>query len=307
MDLSGAYIPQPISRWASNSNVYSDCSGENYIPLSNSNVPDSNPAPYTTNANHHPEDDDRLLGIFRGNPLVSAVREGLRNRNPAFECPVEQRAENPAPEDDDADDEGESDDEVTQQDVNRMRTYLQARSPWITREQVLGYSIHLVNVLWSFLMTSYQVTKKVSWSVYSGLQAETYYFFKDSAHPWDARRVNLSRAGSPHVDWHYNADTKTFSRPENDGHLHHFPYLTAEIYHGDLSLYDITSFTESLKWTGGTTAPSPNHVLSAWSLETGILLDPSLPLVLKVITQDGEESSIPLYTPTAAQLAAAST
>lgn len=290
MDLSGAYIPNPTTY------VYSDCSGEQYSPLSNSNVPETNPAPYTGHATRATED-DRVLGLFRRHDGGNELRN--RNHNPVFECPVEQTSS------DDADD--EEDKEVTQEQVNQMRTYLQARSPWITRDQVLMYSIHLVNLVWGFLSTSYDVTKKVTWSVYAGLQPETYYFFKDSAHPWDTRRVNLSRAGSPHVDWHYNADTKTFRREENDGALHHFPYLTAEIYHGDLALYDITSFAESLRWTGGDVAPSANHVLAAWTLQTGILLDPSLPLVLKVINQEGEESSIPLQSPTAAQLAAAST
>lgn len=292
MDLSGAYIPNPTTY------VYSDCSGEQYSPLSNSNVPETNPAPYTCNGTTAIED-DRVLGLFRRHDGENHLRN--RNHNPAFETAVSQDAG-------DADDEAESDDEeISQEQVNQVRAYLQARSPWITKEQVLMYSVHLVNLVWSFLNTSYDITKKVTWSVYSALQPETYYFFKDSAHPWDARRVNLSRAGSPHVDWYYNADTRTFSRQENDGHLHHFPYLTAEIYHGDLALYDITSFTESLKWTGGHTAPSANHVLSAWSLNTGILLDPSLPLVLKFINQEGEESTIPLHKPTAAQVAAAST
>ena len=117
--------------------------------------------------------------------------------------------------------------------------------------------------------------------------------------------MNLSCAGSPHVDWHYNADTKTFSRPENDGHLHHFPYLTAEIYHGDLALYDITSFTEALHWTGGETAPYANHMLAAWYIQTGILLDPSLPLVLRVINEEGETTVIPLHTQSQNRAAAA--
>lgn len=292
MDLSGAYIPNPTTY------VYTDCSGENYIPLSNSNVPDTNPAPYNSDGTRAIED-DRVLGLFRRYDGDNQLRN--RNHNPVFECPVEQKST------EDADDEGESDEEVTQEQINQTRAYLQARAPLITRQQVLLYSVQLVNLVWGFMSSAYQFTKKVANSVYVGLQPETYYFFKESAHPWDARRVNLSRAGSPHVDWFYNADTHTFSRQENDGHLHHFPYLTAEIYHGDLALYDITSFTESLKWTGGETAPSANHVLSAWFLDTGILLDSSLPLVLKVITQDGVESTIPLHTPTAPSNAAAST
>lgn len=298
MDLSGAYIPNPTTH------VYSDCSGEQYIPLSNSNVPDTNPAPYNS-AVILATEDDRLLGLYHSR--YDGTNE-LRNRKTTtvFECPVQQE---PLEENVDAQEEEEDaqEEEVTQEEVNHMRAYLMARSPWITRDQVLLYSIHMVNLIWGFVVNSLQYSQKITSGVYAAFQSEVYYFFKDSAHPWDARRINLNRAGSPHVDWFYNADTKTFSRSENDGHLHHFPYLTAEIYHGDLALYDITSFTESLKWTGGDVAPSANHVLSAWALQTGILLDSSLPLVLKVITQEGEESTIPLYSPTAAELAAAST
>ena len=304
MDLSGAYMSTPIL--GSNAYVYTDCSGENYIPLSNSNVPDTNPAPYNSDGTRwiDPSTVDREIELFRryGGRGGSELRN--RNPNPAFETPVEL--------DQDADDEAEesneeSEEEVSQEQIRFVRAYLQARSPWITREQLLVKSIFYMNLVWNFLTSAYTVAKKVSSNVYKSFQEETYYFFKDSAHPWDARRVNLSHAGSPHVDWYYNADTRTFSRQENNGQFHHFPYLTAEIYHGDLALYDITSFTESLKWTGGESEPSANHVLSVWSLETGILLDPSLPLVLKVINQEGEESTIPLHTPPAASPAAAST
>lgn len=294
MDLSGAYIPNPTTY------VYSDCSGEQYSPLSNSNVPEITPAPFNSDGTRLVED-DRVLGFFRRNDGENQLRN--RNHNPVFECAVEQKTAV----DSDNTDEAEEQEEVTQEEINHVRSYLQARTPWITRDQVLMYSVRVLNFVWSFLMSSYDVTKKVSSGVYAAFQPETYYFFKDSAHPWDARRVNLSCAGSPHVDWYYNADTRTFSREENDGHLQHFPYLTAEVYHGDLALYDITSFTESLKWTGGDSAPSANHVLSAWSLATGILLDPSLPLVLKIINQEGEESSIPLHTLPAVQPAAAGT
>jgi hypothetical protein len=289
MDLSGAYSCNPTTY------IFSDCSGEHYSPLSNSNVPESNPAPYELYV------DSTMIELRRRNVNHNTNLNTNINQNPVFESAVEQTAEDDENENDD------DDDDVSQEQVNQVRTYLQARSPWITQEQVLVFSIRLVNLVWGVLFSTYQVTKKVTWNVYSGFQPETYYFFKDSPHPWDASRINLSRAGSPRVDWFYNADTKTFSRSENDGHLHHFPYLTAEIYHGNLALYDITSFTEALKWTGGEVAPSANHVLSVLSLETGILLDSSLPLVLKIITQEGDESIIPLHIPTTAQVAAAST
>jgi hypothetical protein len=269
-------------------NIISDCSGQP-VPYENEdqhNRINPNPAPYEEGSQI--PDNERDLDIFhRMIRRPEAVPESQDNDN-----------------DGDADNEAsdaESEEEQEQVQVAR-RLPIVVQHPFITRESVLYYSLQLINFVWAFLSTTAKYTKKVSTSVYSGLQEQTYYFFNNSPVPWDARRVNLNAAGSPHVDWYYNADTKMFSREENDGHYHHFPYLTAEIYHGDLSLYDITSFTESLKWSGGEVPPSANHVLAAWFIETGVLLDPSLPLVLRVCNQEGEMNSIQLHqqTPPAA-------
>ena len=294
MDLSGAYLMN-----CSNQSTFTDCSGQEYLYLNNSNIPDSSPAPFEGGS---VSTDERDLDIFR------RYVGSNRNTNPTPEDSHQAESRDASDEDsDDSEDDCEVHHEnevVTQQEVNNFRAYLNAgfvrvhQQSWIRPEDLLYYSLQFINLVWAFLTTATQVTKKVSTHVYRGFQSELYYFFKDSPIPWDAHRVNLRSAGSPHVDWYYNADTKTFSRAENDGHLHHFPYLTAEIYHGDLALYDITPFTEALHWTGGTTAPSANHVLAAWYLQTGILLDPALPLVLKVINEEGETTTIPLHTQT---------
>lgn len=276
-DLSGAIVGSNV--------VVSDCSGQpipyDTYDAERLNHSNPTPAPYET-ARTAIAEHDRELDILR------------RLTNPV----------NPPPpiQENDADDEGsDSESESENEIVQRLPVVVQ--HPYITREAVLYYSLQFINLVWALLESTIKVTKKVSTSVYSGLQEQTYYFFKDSAFPWDSRRVKLHAAGSPHVDWYYNADTKIFRREESDGHLHHFPYLTAEIYHGDLALYDITSFTESLKWTGGDAAPSANHVLSAWYLETGILLDPSLPLVLRICNEEGEMKTIPLHQASAAAAA----
>ena len=267
-------------------NIISDCSGQPvpYESEDQHNRINPNPAPYEEGS-QIPEN-ERDLDIFH-----------RMIRRPGRSETAQETSE-------DADDEeSESEEEQVQQVTRRLPIVVQ--HPFITREAVLFYSLQLINLVWAFLSTTAKYTKKVSTSVYSGLQEQTYYFFNNSPVPWDARRVKLNAAGSPHVDWYYNADTKMFSREENDGHYHHFPYLTAEIYHGDLSLYDITSFTESLKWSGGEVPPSANHVLAAWFIETGVLLDPSLPLVLRVCNQEGEMNNIQLHQQTAP--AAAST
>ena len=72
----------------------------------------------------------------------------------------------------------------------------------------------------------------------------------------------------------------------------------------NLTLYDITEFVESIRFfhdegvpsvPSATSVPSAEHVLSAWSLESGILLNKSGSLVLSVIDENGEGEDIPLY------------
>ena len=105
--------------------------------------------------------------------------------------------------------------------------------------------------------------------------------------------MKLSVAGAPRIEWTYNSDTQLFVSPGFEGRSQHLPYLSAGIWHEGLLLYTITDFIEDCKYQSEE-PPSPQHILSAWFLKTGILLDPSLPFVLKVISEEGEEQEVPL-------------
>ncbi len=187
-----------------------------------------------------------------------------------------------------------------QADETRMRNALRQimRNPLPTfpsSSTVLMWAIHLTSLAYTALDTVLFYTGKITRGVYRSLQTETYYFFKGSYVPYDSRQVKLNVAGVPHVEWYYNPTTKVFSKQEAEGQPKHFPYLTAEVYHDTLSLYDLTSFVENIRWVGGETPPSPNHILSAWFLETGILLDPTLPLVLQVINENGDTQRLRIH------------
>ncbi len=160
---------------------------------------------------------------------------------------------------------------------------------------ILMWTIHFTSLAYTAIDTVLHYTGKIARGIYRSVQTETYYFFKGSYVPYDSRHVKLNVAGVPHVEWYYNPDTKVFSKEEATGQPKHFPYLTAEVYHDTLSLYDLTSFVESVKWTGGDSAPSPNHILAAWFLATGILLDPTLPLVLQVIDEEGNTQRLRIH------------
>jgi hypothetical protein len=87
-----------------------------------------------------------------------------------------------------------------------------------------------------------------------------------------------------------------FTNPKGSSVVSRFPWLSAEIKYLDLTLYDITEFIESLRYCSDqTNYPSAERVISAWSLESGIVLDKVGSLTLSIINEDGDTQHIPLY------------
>lgn len=132
--------------------------------------------------------------------------------------------------------------------------------------------------------------------VYRGIADDEYAFHRGSNVAFSLYKLKTESAAAASLEWIYSVDTKQFKHviasPEDE--TQYFPYLSAEVYHGNLRLYDISDFVSQLKWTArtGTERPTAKHVLSAWSLETGVVLDVALSLSLHVITETGEEEVI---------------
>jgi hypothetical protein len=132
--------------------------------------------------------------------------------------------------------------------------------------------------------------------VYRGIADDEYAFHRGSNTAFSLYKLKSESAAAASLEWIYSTDKKQFKNiiasPEDE--LHYFPYLSAEVYHGNLRLYDISEFVSELKWTAcqGAERPTAKHILAAWSLETGIVLDVSLSLSLHVITETGDEEVI---------------
>lgn len=197
----------------------------------------------------------------------------------------------------DIDDESDSDTEELSESVMReiVEEQNRRRSQWITKESLLYWGIHITSLLWNYSSLAAYYVYKAAQGAYRGVQNQSYLFFEHSTVPYQASHVKLNTPGAPTVEWTYDFDSRTFrsSSASADEHPKHMPYLTAEVYHQELSLYDLTEFVQGLHYTG-TTAPSVRHILAAWFLHTGILLDLSLPMSLKVFTEEGEEKTVSL-------------
>jgi hypothetical protein len=199
-----------------------------------------------------------------------------------------------AVEEDEDEDEDEDEEEVTS---NMMREIIdeqnRRRSQWMTRESLLYWSIHLTTLFWNYSSLAAYYVFKAAQGAYRGVQNQTFYFFEHSTVPYNASHVKLNSPGTPTIEWTYDFDSRVFRKSESTDEMKHLPFLTAEIYHEGLSLYDLTEFVQSIHYSG-TVAPTAHHILGAWFLHTGILLDTSLPMSLKVFTEEGEEVVIPL-------------
>lgn len=137
--------------------------------------------------------------------------------------------------------------------------------------------------------------KRVGWSVWRSLTPMTFVFFEHSFHPWPKMDIVLDSAVAPPIEWLYMPQQRIFQQPHSRRHWRHVSWLSAQIKHGDnLVLQDITEFVNSLHWIGEQ-PPKPEHILAAWTLETGIVLNPALPLSIAIIDDDGSEQTLMLY------------
>ena len=203
-----------------------------------------------------------------------------------------------------------SDDEQEQEEVEAQIQEqvhdqpLVVHNQWSISPQYALYALVTFNFLWTVTKSITGFTYTVGKSVWKTLQPDTYYFFEGYDAAYKASDYTRSGPGVPPVEWVYDSKKKSFMNPMGSQRSHHLPWLSAEIKHMNLTLYDITEFVESIRFfhdegvpsvPSATSVPSAEHVLSAWSLESGILLNKSGSLVLSVIDENGEGEDIPLY------------
>jgi hypothetical protein len=166
--------------------------------------------------------------------------------------------------------------------------------------QFMVYALRFLNTSAQFLQFVWLLFGNVGRGVQRSFQDDVYVFFKDSVHPYFVKDVQLNVSGTPEVEWYYNSKTHTFIsanlyNTSETYHTHHVPFLTAEVKYDDLTLYDISEFVNSVRWAGENEAmPSVSHLISAWSLSSGIVLKRSPQMKLSVINTDGNETAIPL-------------
>lgn len=155
-----------------------------------------------------------------------------------------------------------------------------------------------IQFFWSILRVVTAKSIIVGKSVVRALQPQNYVFFKGSDIPYRAQDYTVSGPGVAPIEWYYDAEKYTFIsstlyNTSTDYETHHLSWLSAEIKYNNMVLYDITDHVEQIRWAG-TDAPTATHVLSTWSLQSGVVLNKDNTLTLHTLNEDGTESQLPI-------------
>jgi len=158
--------------------------------------------------------------------------------------------------------------------------------------QQLFVSVYMWLVNTSTLV--YKQTTKTTRFILNSAREENYVFFEGSTAPVYERNYENRNPGSSKVLCIYNKDTNTLildaTRPSRT-----LEFSTAELYHGDICLYDMTSFFDSTLWKGDRFPPSLSMWMGVWSLVNSTYLDTSMEFRLHITTMDGRCAELDIW------------
>jgi hypothetical protein len=141
---------------------------------------------------------------------------------------------------------------------------------------MLLYLIRLFNLVTNALAYSFERCGKVWAALEESLTGKEYIFFELNPAPYAELAVNEKASGSARAEWLYDADQKVFTQyGAHGGNNKPLPILSLEILYKEKVFYDLTDFAEMIRvrTTAGDLAPCIPHILGAWSLSSGVVLD----------------------------------
>lgn len=145
----------------------------------------------------------------------------------------------------------------------------------------------LYNRVYEYSRPILSFAQRLYTNIYSTFYPETYYFFEGSSHPYSSLIAKKEGLAVATLEWTYIKDTHRFLDTSITIKDHPISWLSAEIKQDSHVLYDITPFLEQVRWRG-LAMPSADHILEAWSLDSGFILNKKLHLNLEYINDEGE-------------------
>jgi hypothetical protein len=143
-------------------------------------------------------------------------------------------------------------------------------------------------------------------TLYTGVRnafsVKTHILFEGISTPYDKVLVNTGAPSSAMPLWWYNKDETAFIEwsPLNDRDVKKgvsLPILSMTIVDEGRAIHDLTDFLETVRvfHTNGV-FPSIAHILGAWSLSSGIVLNTKREYFASIITSDADTLALPVDT-----------
>jgi len=151
--------------------------------------------------------------------------------------------------------------------------------------------------LYNYLDGAFSEVSKFATKLYRGVKEtfspKIYYLFECLPAAYLTTSVNIAASSSAVPDWYYLAETKTFVEWEHFTPISslmrinslQLPVLSMEIVEEGAVVYDLTEFIENIKihTLGDEFFPSIAHILAAWSISSGIVLDNTREFTIRMI------------------------
>jgi hypothetical protein len=151
--------------------------------------------------------------------------------------------------------------------------------------------------VYNYLDNALSDLKRLAKKLYKGMKdtfsPKVYYLFECLPVPYLTSSVNISASSSAVPDWYYLSESNTFVEWEHATPLStltqvnslQLPILSMESIEDDAVVYDLTEFIDNLKihTLGDEFFPSVAHILGAWSISSGIVLDTTRGFIVRMI------------------------
>lgn len=157
--------------------------------------------------------------------------------------------------------------------------------------------LSLVNTLSKYLQILTNTCSRVVDAMRDGFGPQSYYCLESYTTPVKDTRVNTHSAGSAKCEWLYEVGSQRFialgdyAVHANGGQRGRpLPILSMEIVDKDKTLYDLTEFLESVRVHGASSAtmPSLQHIIGAWGITSGVVLNRKGEYVARMMTTDAD-------------------
>lgn len=167
------------------------------------------------------------------------------------------------------------------------------------------FVLRIYNYLESFIGQCSKNIGCLYTGLYGAFRVKTHLFFEDISTPYDKLSVNIGTPSSAIPQWYYRSDTKTFVEWSLEFQTmddamqsltaENIPILSMAVVDEERVIHDLTDFLETVRvFHSASKFPSIAHIIGAWSLASGIVLNTRKEYYVNIITNTADMIAMPI-------------